>query len=242
MIDCRRTTELASDYLDHALPWRQRVAIRLHLLICEGCRRYLRQMTAIRSALRGLGDAPPVAVRGAITGHRLVLAGAMASVLLMVVGGLWQRFGGGDFAAAAVVQARDSDGQLAAQALPAAQVAQMLASYGLTSAQPLTDVVFAHRCHVMWYRAAHLVLRTPAGTVAVFLAPGVERKAVQTATFDQRLVALYPVPAGLVSIVADSQAGLDAAFEVLRAAALVQVPAQPSLAAGPQWSAAQRKL
>ena len=39
MTSCRELTEQASDYLEHQLSRRRRLAIRLHLLICEGCRR-----------------------------------------------------------------------------------------------------------------------------------------------------------------------------------------------------------
>jgi hypothetical protein len=42
MLSCREVTERASDYLDRALPLRQRLAVRLHLFMCQHCRRYLR--------------------------------------------------------------------------------------------------------------------------------------------------------------------------------------------------------
>ena len=41
---CREVTEAADDYLERRLgPWR-RFKLRLHLRICQHCRRYLRQI------------------------------------------------------------------------------------------------------------------------------------------------------------------------------------------------------
>jgi predicted anti-sigma-YlaC factor YlaD len=60
MLVCRDVTELVSDYLDHALPVRSRLAVRFHLFRCEACRRYIDQM---RKTVRLLGRGvfpPPV--------------------------------------------------------------------------------------------------------------------------------------------------------------------------------------
>lgn len=51
MLSCREVTERASDYLDRALPLWQRLAVRLHLFMCQHCRRYLRQLRAVVTAL-----------------------------------------------------------------------------------------------------------------------------------------------------------------------------------------------
>ena len=60
MLSCRQVTSLASDYLDGALPRRTRIGIRLHLLMCWMCRRYLRQLELTKKVLRSLagGDEP----------------------------------------------------------------------------------------------------------------------------------------------------------------------------------------
>ena len=55
MLVCRDVTEMTTDYLDHALPLGQRVAIRWHLAICSFCRRHLRQG---RATIRLLGSMP----------------------------------------------------------------------------------------------------------------------------------------------------------------------------------------
>ena len=55
MLKCRDMTELVTRYLDNALPPRARVAARLHLFLCDPCRRYVEQM---RRTIRFLSDGP----------------------------------------------------------------------------------------------------------------------------------------------------------------------------------------
>lgn len=60
MLSCRDVGRLTSDYLNRDLPWRRRLAIRAHLLMCEGCTRYVAQMRATLQLLRSMGqDASP---------------------------------------------------------------------------------------------------------------------------------------------------------------------------------------
>jgi predicted anti-sigma-YlaC factor YlaD len=56
MLNCRDVTSMASAYLDRALPWRTRAQVRLHLLMCRICRRYLKQLELTTAALRHLAD------------------------------------------------------------------------------------------------------------------------------------------------------------------------------------------
>ena len=60
MMTCQQlTTAIASDELAEA-SWRQRLAIRFHLLICKHCRCYQRQITAIGDMVRSTSrKAPP---------------------------------------------------------------------------------------------------------------------------------------------------------------------------------------
>jgi|TARA_R100000935_G_scaffold22299_1_gene41148 predicted anti-sigma-YlaC factor YlaD len=44
MLKCRQIEQLASDYLDKDLSFRQRMAFKLHLFICHNCRNYVRQL------------------------------------------------------------------------------------------------------------------------------------------------------------------------------------------------------
>lgn len=52
MLSCSEVTRHASDYLDRDLPRLVRWRIRLHLLMCEHCRRFLRQLELTRLAVR----------------------------------------------------------------------------------------------------------------------------------------------------------------------------------------------
>jgi predicted anti-sigma-YlaC factor YlaD len=63
MLHCREITDRTSDFLDARLPWRVRMEVRLHLMMCRFCREYVRQMTLVVGALRRLRgpDAPGAA-------------------------------------------------------------------------------------------------------------------------------------------------------------------------------------
>jgi predicted anti-sigma-YlaC factor YlaD len=54
MLTCRDVTESATDYMERKLSMRQSLRVRLHLLMCGFCRRYVRQLAATREALRRL--------------------------------------------------------------------------------------------------------------------------------------------------------------------------------------------
>ena len=50
MLTCREATHLASDALDHPLPWTQRFQMRLHMLVCSACRRFAKQLAWMQRA------------------------------------------------------------------------------------------------------------------------------------------------------------------------------------------------
>jgi hypothetical protein len=52
MLSCKETTRLVSQGLDRELAFGERVALRLHLAICVGCRRAGAQMRFLRKAVR----------------------------------------------------------------------------------------------------------------------------------------------------------------------------------------------
>ena len=60
MLKCRDVSELATDYMERALPWRQWLGVRLHLLLCDMCRAYIDQLRKTAALLRGrvLSDPP----------------------------------------------------------------------------------------------------------------------------------------------------------------------------------------
>ena len=48
---CRQVTELVLRQQDQPLPWHERVALRLHLQICEACPRFVKQVAFMREAM-----------------------------------------------------------------------------------------------------------------------------------------------------------------------------------------------
>lgn len=61
MMTCREVAAIARDHVDGKLPGRARLSVRLHLLMCEHCRRYLRQLRATVGLLRAEPDDGPTA-------------------------------------------------------------------------------------------------------------------------------------------------------------------------------------
>lgn len=53
MLKCKDVVERADALVDNTpLGWRERFALRMHLLMCHHCRRYVRQLQALVSSLR----------------------------------------------------------------------------------------------------------------------------------------------------------------------------------------------
>jgi len=50
MLSCNDISALVSRAQDRRLSWGERLAVRLHLLICHGCRQFARQLRFLRVA------------------------------------------------------------------------------------------------------------------------------------------------------------------------------------------------
>ena len=59
---CRAVARLQSEALDHKLTWRQRLGLRLHLVLCKWCRRYGRQIAFVHNAVHSHLDEATSAV------------------------------------------------------------------------------------------------------------------------------------------------------------------------------------
>lgn len=59
VLTCHDLVANATDYMEGALPWRARLAVWRHLLICHMCRAYLAQLRATTALLRGRALPPP---------------------------------------------------------------------------------------------------------------------------------------------------------------------------------------
>jgi len=53
---CKEATQLVSQGLDRQLGFAERLRLRLHLLICDGCTAFAKQVRFIRKAVRSLGS------------------------------------------------------------------------------------------------------------------------------------------------------------------------------------------
>lgn len=58
LMTCNEVLDFLNDYLDGALPWRQRLAFNLHILLCRHCRRYLASYLETMRLTRTLENEP----------------------------------------------------------------------------------------------------------------------------------------------------------------------------------------
>ena len=56
MLTCKEVSRLVSRGLDRRLGFAERVRLRVHLAICDGCTNFERQMQLLRKAVRRLGS------------------------------------------------------------------------------------------------------------------------------------------------------------------------------------------
>jgi predicted anti-sigma-YlaC factor YlaD len=56
ILSCKEATQLVSQGLDRRLGFAERLALRLHLAICNGCSNFSKQVAFLRKALRRLAD------------------------------------------------------------------------------------------------------------------------------------------------------------------------------------------
>ena len=54
MLNCKQNAELLSQSLDRPVTLREKVAMRMHLMMCRGCRNFEKQLTFIHKAAREL--------------------------------------------------------------------------------------------------------------------------------------------------------------------------------------------
>ena len=63
MLNCKQASHLLSEAQDRKLDLSEGMPLRLHLLMCDGCRNYRQQLDFLRAASRQIkdGSAPPPA-------------------------------------------------------------------------------------------------------------------------------------------------------------------------------------
>jgi hypothetical protein len=55
-LKCREAAQLASQGMDRKLSFAERVSLRVHLAICDGCTNFGRQLAFLRKAVAKLGE------------------------------------------------------------------------------------------------------------------------------------------------------------------------------------------
>ncbi len=56
MLSCREVSELISEELDRDITFRERLGVRLHLMMCRGCSRFLKQIRFLRRVARSFRE------------------------------------------------------------------------------------------------------------------------------------------------------------------------------------------
>lgn len=56
MLNCREATRLCSEERDRPLTWRERLSLRMHTMMCYGCRNFRQQMGFLRTAAERFRD------------------------------------------------------------------------------------------------------------------------------------------------------------------------------------------
>lgn len=52
MLTCKQASKLVSQSLDRPLTWLEKIQLKLHLLICNPCTQFKRQLNMLRTALQ----------------------------------------------------------------------------------------------------------------------------------------------------------------------------------------------
>lgn len=59
MLTCQQVTRLLSEAQDRELSWREKMPLKLHLLMCAGCDHFRQQMDFLRRAAREYAQGRP---------------------------------------------------------------------------------------------------------------------------------------------------------------------------------------
>ena len=59
MLTCRQSTRLMSEEHERELSPRERMELRMHALLCKGCRNYRKQIAFIRRAAKSVREGEP---------------------------------------------------------------------------------------------------------------------------------------------------------------------------------------
>jgi len=60
VLNCKQVTETAEEYLDENIPFRKKMAIKLHLMMCVHCRRYIDQYQITKGVIQKMMQSKPL--------------------------------------------------------------------------------------------------------------------------------------------------------------------------------------
>lgn len=58
MLNCTQVTRLYSDGLERPLTFGEKLSVKMHILMCDGCRNFGKQMTSIRHIAKEYAKKP----------------------------------------------------------------------------------------------------------------------------------------------------------------------------------------
>ena len=56
MLSCHQATRLASDAQERPLTFKEKVSLKIHTMMCSGCRNFENSMNTLRKAMRGFAN------------------------------------------------------------------------------------------------------------------------------------------------------------------------------------------
>jgi len=59
MLNCEQVTRLLSEAQERDLQWKEKIPLKLHLMICTGCNNFRKQLDFIRQACRKYAKGKP---------------------------------------------------------------------------------------------------------------------------------------------------------------------------------------
>lgn len=213
MFSCKDVTDRASDHLEGVLPWRAALQLRAHLLICNHCRRLLRQLRAVSGALGVMGFGPTIPEPRRAKRWPELTVGVLAGVAVVLAVWLLPSITG--LERQVYAHAIDHHAQPGAVQSPA-QVAAGLQAVGARLASELPGVVFAGRCDFFGRTITHLILETSTGPVVVMLLP--EHATAQVFSRGNQVGRIEPFGPGTLALLGPDAASLDEATARVRTA------------------------
>lgn len=197
-------------------------AERAHAGECAACRQYLERQRELDADLFAAMQVPPpdgladrILVARGLRSRRWLMPMAAALVMAVGVAIVWPRIAGDPLGREAIAHvAHEPQAFTAAHAVPSDFLTAVMAEQGVSVARAIGQVTYATVCPMADKVARHLVVRTGAGPVTLFLFAEDATARRRTVTERDGMAAItLPAAKGSITVVA---ASLEAAMAVER--------------------------